>query len=175
MSFRRSTLLSSTVKQRICLLLFILYTVRVEALDRPSGWRQPKLSQATGRWRKANPSRFLAVSADFDGDGHSDVAEMFQNESEGQCALFVWLSGSKQWKAVWQGNKGERGTIGIRLVRPGKYQTLCVSDSSACDAQVPGVLELTDSAIEFFFRAESSSILYWDQQIKDFRNAPKGD
>ena len=65
--------------------------------------------------------------------------------------------------------------IGIDIVHPGKYETLCGSDPSVCAAGLPEALDLAYSAIQFFSYGSASSIFYWDRRSKKFLTVPMSD
>jgi len=141
----------------------------------PDGWRRPTAVEAKGVWRNKSPARFLIVKGDFDGDGHDDLAELLVSDSGREFALFVRLSSQRD---AWQSIHGGRGPVadfGIRLVRPGKRDTLCADDPSGCAPDTAKVLDLANSAIEFFTYREASSIFYYDKTTKRFHPAPISD
>jgi hypothetical protein len=141
----------------------------------PSNWRKPTSAEAKGAWRNKSASRFLVVKGDFDGDGRDDLAELLISDSGRDFALFVRLSSQHDaWQSI-HGGRAPVGDFGIRLVRPGKRDTLCGDDPSVCAPDAAKSLDLANSAIEFFTYGEASSIFYWDNTAKRFRAAPTGD
>jgi hypothetical protein len=139
-----------------------------------AGWRKPTLAEATGAWRKKSPARFLVVRGDFDGDGRDDVAELLVSDSGKTFGLFVWLSGQRRWQSI-HGADTSLGDLGISLVLPKKFDTLCADDPSMCAPSAPATVDLKNKAIEFFAWGEASSIFYWDPSAQAFRNAPMSD
>ncbi len=110
-----TTTLSSRAKRGICILLFATASYSISAQSTlPPGWRRPSPVEVSAAWRRKSPTRFLIVKADFDGDGHTDVAEILTNESEK----------SGEWMTLWKGPAVELCNVGISMVRPGKYDTL---------------------------------------------------
>jgi hypothetical protein len=139
----------------------------------PKGWRTPTRVEATGDWRQKSRTRFLKVTADFDGDGKPDVAYLLMNDSPKRFGLFVQLSSQPgDWQLLHQGYLRSSVSgfpdLGIDVVRPGKYDTLCGDDPSACGPDTPGTLNLRTSAIEFFAYGETSTYYYWDRKAKKF-------
>src|SRR6266852_4145184 len=55
------------------------------------------------------------------------LAEILTNESEK----------SGEWMTLWKGPAVELRNVGISMVRPGKYDTLCGDDPSACNPETP--------------------------------------
>jgi hypothetical protein len=143
-------------------------------LTLPSGWRRPTTAEAAGQWRRKSPNGFLVVKADFDGDGQKDVAELLVEEKGKRGGLFVRLSGEN---SGWQSLHQFQGLfdLGIRVVRPGKYETLCGSDPSVCEPETAKALDLKTSAIEFFSYEKTSTYFYWDPKTRKFRAAPMSD
>ena len=140
----------------------------------PTGWRKPKPAEATGAWRRKSATKFLVVRGDFDGDGQSDVAELLVDDSGRHFSLFVWLSSRRDWQSV-HGGGAPLGNLGIDIVHPRKFDTLCHDDPSVCAPGAPTTVDLKNDAIEFFAWGETSSIFYWDPSANTFRNAPMSD
>src|SRR6266849_2157754 len=103
--------------RQIAVMIFLAALLSPVALaqELPEGWRRPTRSEASSEWRKENPTRFLVVRGDFDGDGKQDVAELLGSEAGHQCALFVRLSGAhNKWqKPIWQADSEGPGSFGI--------------------------------------------------------------
>jgi hypothetical protein len=140
----------------------------------PAGWRKPTPNEAIGPWRKKSPSRFLVVRGDFDGDGRDDVAELLVSDSGKSFGLFVWLSSQRRWQSI-HGADASLGNLGISLVLPKKFDTLCADDPSMCAPSAPATVDLKNKAIEFFAWGEANSIFYWDPSAQAFRNSPMSD
>jgi hypothetical protein len=140
----------------------------------PAGWRKPTPTDAIGLWRNKSPSRFLVVRGDFDGDGRDDVAELLVSDSGKSFGLFVWLSSQRRWQSIHRAHLS-LGNLGISLVVPKKFDTLCADDPSSCAPDAPATVDLKNKAIGFFARGEASSIFYWDPSAQAFRNAPMSD
>ncbi len=168
--------LSSRAERGICILLFATASYLMSAQSTlPAGWRRPSPAEVSSAWRKKSPTKFLIVKADFDGDGHADVAEILTNESGHLCGLFVRLAGGNEWHSLWQGPSTALADLGISVVRPGKYETLCGDDPSSCNPETPKAVDLKTSAISLFFKGEASSFWYWDRKTKRFKSVPIGD
>jgi hypothetical protein len=76
---------------------------------------------------------------------------------------------------LWKGPAVALRKVGISMVRPGKYDTLCDDDPSACDAESPKSVDLEHNAISLFFEGEASSFFYWDRKTKKFNSVPISD
>ncbi len=167
--------LSFRVKRGTCFVFFAFLTYAFAQEKLPEGWRKPMPSEANEAWRRKSRTGFLVVRGDFDGDGKQDVAELLVNDSGREFALFVRLSSQHEaWQSI-HGGRAPLADFGIRLVRPGKRDTLCGDDPSVCAPDTAKSLDLANSAIEFFTYGEASSIFYWDKTAKRFRAAPMGD
>ena len=158
------------------LILLAAYSIAQVSAEQtlPAGWRKPALAEATGTWRKKSPARFLVVRGDFDGDGRDDVAELLVSDSGKSFGLFVWLSSQRRWQSI-HGADASLGDLGISLVLPKKFDTLCADDPSMCAPSAPATVDLKNEAIRFFAWGATSSIFYWDPSTQAFRNAPMGD
>ncbi len=160
----------------LSLILVAAYSIAQVSAQQPfpAGWRKPTLAEATGAWRKKSPTGFLVVRGDFDGDERDDVAELLVSDSGKSFGLFVWLSSQRRWQSI-HGANARLGNLGIGLVQPEKFDTLCADDPSVCAPGAPATVDLKNRAIEFFAWGETSSIFYWDPSTQAFRNAPMGD
>jgi hypothetical protein len=160
----------------LCLLSAVLVTAVVSAQESlPPGWRKPVPSEVKGAWRSKSRARFLSVKGDFDGDGRADLAEILVSASGKKCSLFVRLSSENgRWQSVHDLGGGP-GEIGIDLVKPGKYETLCYADPSICAPDAPQVVNLTTDAIGFFSYGSTSSFFFFDSSTKEFRAAARSD
>ena len=158
----------------VLIFLAVLLSTVARAQDLPEGWRRPTRSESSGDWRKKNPTRFVVVKGDFDGDGRPDVAELLVNPSTKQFALFVSLSSAQKWQML---NKpydmAAFDRFGIDNPKPGKYETACGKGYGdyACAHGEPDWLKLTTPAIDFFYTESSESVFYGDTKAKQFREA----
>jgi hypothetical protein len=168
--------LSPLGKLGICVSMIVITTRPGVCQDTlPSGWRKPTLTQANEDWRKKSATRFLVVKGDFDGDGHEDLAELLVSDTGKRPGLFVSLSSQHGGWQLLHNAGGSLGDLGIRMVRPKKYETLCGSDPSACAPDTPKAIDLVHIAIEFFSYGRTSRFFYWDKTTQSFRNVPMGD
>jgi hypothetical protein len=162
------TKLSSRAKRGFCILLFAGTPLLTFAqLTLPSGWRRPTSAEAAGQWRRKSPTRFLVVKADFDGNGHKDIAELLIEEKGKRCGLFVRLSGEH---GEWQSLHQFQGLfdLGIGVVRPAKYETLCGSDPSGCDPETAKVLDLKPMPSNSFLTKKLAHISIGTEKRKSF-------
>jgi hypothetical protein len=161
----------------LCICTTLIHFSVAFAQELPHDWRRPSKTEVADKWRMKSPTRFVIVKGDFDGDGKADVAELLVGRSARQCALFVWLSSERNNspELIWQTDKGGLINIGIRLIHPGKYETLCSSDPTECEAQTPTNINLKNYGIEFFSHGATRSFAYWDGATKKFRWVPIGD
>jgi hypothetical protein len=157
------------------ILFAVLFSAAAVAQEVPQGWRRPTLDEAKGKWRNESCTRFLRVIGDFDGDRKPDVAELLVSRSSNQFGLFVRLSSQQnQWQSVQQAD-GPIANLGVSIVPPKRYMTLCGSDPSVCAPDEPGSLDLRASAINFFSHGSNSSFVYWDRIAHTFHSVPKSD
>lgn len=144
----------------------------------PQGWRRPTKSEASSEWRQKSPNRYFRVSADFDGDGKIDTAELLINPATKQFAPFVKLAATQRWEMIEKPYELQvLDRFGINLVKPGKYETACGKGYGdyACAHGEPKVLRLTNPAIDLFYTESSDSTFYWDGKDKAFRKVLMSD
>jgi hypothetical protein len=75
--------------------------------------------------------------------------------------VLACLSGFSQrrWQSI-HGADASLRNLGISLVLPKKFDTLCADDPSICAANAAATVDLKNRAIEFFAWEEASSIFY---------------
>jgi hypothetical protein len=158
-----------------CILIAVLFSAAAVAQNLPQGWRRPTLTETKGQWRNKSRTRFLQVRGDFDGDGKTDIAELLVNSSSKQFGLFVRLSSQdSEWQTVHKAD-GPLDRLGIAIVHPKKYVTLCGSDPSVCSPDQPRSLDLTNIAINFFSYGSNNAFLYWGRKAQKFQSVPMSD
>jgi len=153
----------------------VLFSAAADAQNLPKGWRHPKSDEVSQKWRLKDRNRFVTVRGDF--DDKDDLAELLVSKSGHKCALFVRLSSERNnWmEPTWQVDKEGLGQFGINIVRPGKHDTLCSSDTSSCDPKTPSEVDLRTYGIQFFSYGQASSLTYWDERARTFQWVPMSD
>src|SRR6185295_13483147 len=86
-------------------------------------WRPPTSAEVSQPWRSDSPHRYLAISADFDGDGRPDRADLLVQVAGSGAALVVVLGRSPKQRIVLErlDDVALLDTMGVDLVTPGKY------------------------------------------------------
>jgi hypothetical protein len=138
----------------------------------PVGWRKPVPSEVPGAWRKKSPTQFLVAKGDFDGDGKDDIAEILVDLPGKHFGLFVKLAAAGEWQPLdaGQGDVKDLAEFGISPAKPGKYKTACGKGYGdyACSHGEPELLELSRSAVDYFYNESSDFIFYWDISANRF-------
>jgi len=131
----------------------------------PAGWRRPPMAALAGpdlALRQSAPDLNLKVSADFDGDGDADSAELLLARDGRTFALFASLAspaGAVQVKLA-EGPAEDLPRTGVSLAPPGVYATACGKGAGrACDA---ARLELKLPAISLFTYESGAVYFDWD-------------
>jgi hypothetical protein len=154
---------------------FALAALAAVPADLPAGWHPLPAAALTGEWRDESPVRFARLVADFNGDGHEDLAILLR--SSRNEALWVRL-GNGPGAAVWQklaelpdGVTDDPSTMGVQRVAPGVVPYGCFDGAGDCnfgpDAQRPKLV-LTSPAIDFFRMGSSASVFFWSNSRRTF-------
>jgi len=141
----------------------------------PIGWRIPSSadlgSLADQKWREADPSRYLALSDDFNGDGVPDIALLLIRDDGAAFALFVGLAQKDGHHAYVKldefPNAKELASRGIKRVAPGDYPTACARGLD-CAEDEPRYIHLKYEAIDFFTHDAANRYYYWNRLKHSF-------
>jgi hypothetical protein len=133
----------------------------------PTGWRFPTQADYKDDWvafRDKLPEPFH-VHGDFNGDQQTDDAWMLLRKDNRGWGLFVFLArpgGPPQViKEEENGMDLSPQSMGIDLVKLGKYETACGKGYSDCGPGEPPVLKLK------YFVFESASV-HWNEKKQQF-------
>jgi hypothetical protein len=136
----------------------------------PSGWRFPKPEETVQAWRKEFASDALLARADFDGDGNMDEARLVVREDGSAVAVAVSLGKGSRVHILGEiRESGWLETIGIALVKPGKYRTACGKGYYDCKPDEPKRLTLNRPGVNLFKDGGVNSFLYWDARSGQFK------
>jgi len=152
-------------------IVLALYEMGAAGTAPPAGWRNPTKAEAGQAWRSGSSHRYLAIRADFDGDGRTDEAKLLVTTAGPGAALVVLLGGSGQGPiilerfddALWL------DVMGIDLVKPGQYRTACGKGYWKCETGEPEVLVLDRPAIDLFKEGSANSYFFFDPATRRFR------
>ena len=139
----------------------------------PSGWRRASVREASGKWRRRDPCRYLVVSADFNGDGLRDQAELLISDSGSELIPFAFMAQIDGTYTIHR--LGEPipvsyfEVMGIETVKSGSYRTACGKGYWECGAGEPKVLRLKNVAIDLFKEEGTNSFIYWDVRTGSFK------
>jgi hypothetical protein len=139
----------------------------------PKGWINPDKSQVQGDLpRERDPSRYLVVRGDFDGNGLIDEAKLLIAKKGDRLALFAFLCRPSGKRDAILLTKEERpgyfGVVGIKKVRPGTYMTVC-AELVNCPEKEPKQVTLSYDGIEFFKFEGFAVFFYWDSLLRSFK------
>ena len=157
--------------------IFILISVAAAAqtfMRFDPDWREPTEvdlgSPSDRKWRDADPSRFLFVSGDFNGDGVPDFARLKVSRKGSGYALIVELSqkGAPS-KIIKLGEfpMADFPAMGIKRVAPGDYPTACAKGYD-CAEDEPKYVHPKHDAIDFFKLDAANRYYFWDDSKNIF-------
>jgi hypothetical protein len=150
----------------------LLGSLVATTLQLPAGWRYPLPNEVSQDWRDSSSHRFLRVSADFNGDGVTDEANLLVKEEGLEVALFARVSaGGANHVIMLDELDGLKGfwSMGIELVAPGEYETACGKGYWECESGEPEVLMLKNPAIDYFASESANSFFAWDVDTQSFQ------
>ena len=159
------------------ILLLIAVTNLSCASEPPSGWRFPTEGDYRDDWLvyKDKLKEPFHIESDFNGDNLIDNAWILLSLDEKEWGVFVFLSQKPWGQVVYELAKNSVDispqSMGISLVLPGQYKTVCGKGYSGCDADDAKIIDLQLPAINFFTYESASSIFYWDEKMTKFKNA----
>lgn len=138
-----------------------------------ASWRPPTTDELGpySEWRNKDPNRYLLVRADFDGDGKDDTARLVVNEKENKIGLSVILSTlGKVSPLLIETNNDKRAieSRGIKVAKPGKYETACGKGYYDCKKGEPKHIQLDHPGIDFFKYESANMYFIWNSTKKTF-------
>jgi hypothetical protein len=135
-------------------------------LSLPDGWRAPRADETAQSWRSSSPSRYLSITGDFTGDGNIDTAMILVRGDGSGLAPFVAITGPDHRSRFLQGEETNPISYlrdeGIKLLRPGKYVTVCGKGYGCGEGDKKSVTISTD-AVEFFKYQGPARLIFWDE------------
>ena len=160
------------------MLTFAIAIVGAKPADQsnlPRGWRIPDGADLGSledrKWRDADPSRYIAISDDFNGDGLPDVARLLIRNDGGAYALFVGLAQNDRRPAFVKLDEfpdaKDLASRGIKRVVPGDYPTSCARGLD-CAEDEPRYVHLKHEAIDFFTHDGANRYYYWNELNHSF-------
>ena len=129
-------------------------------------------NEVSQEWRDSSSHRFLRVSADFNGDGVTDEANLLVKEEGLRVALFARVSGGGASQVIMLDELDgleDFLTMGIELTPPGEYETACGKGYWECAPGEPEVLILKNPAIDYFASESANSFFLWDVDTHSFQ------
>jgi hypothetical protein len=112
------------------------------------------------------------TQADFNGDGIMDDAYIALSNSGPRWALFVNLNSKRGRPRIIKLDE-DPGTnlpqnMGVEVVNPGTYKTLCGKLSRFCKGGEPPLLKLGLPAINYYLFEGANSYFWWDKRSGKF-------
>lgn len=148
--------------------LFLLGLATVcSAQQLPVGWTKAPANLTGQKFREKDPSHFLVVKGDFNGDGVQDKAMLLVNQHTQKMGFFVCLTTATgcDWHRLEVMDIAFLDVMGIAKVRPGEYETACGKGYWECGEDEPEKLKTKRDAVEFF-KDESASSVYVYNPLK---------
>lgn len=145
----------------------------------PKDWRYPTALELSHPIRDTAPHHHAKIVADFDGNGHQDIAALLRKEDSTAEGLWVWLAPAEKggWMmldsyAIQEGD----GKILMALDRQdaGALTIKCIEQNGACpvnESAEPAMLWLSNPGVSYFRFGGASSVFYWDGKQNKFLRA----
>lgn len=108
--------------------------------------------------RADRPDFHLSATADYDGDGRPDCAELRHHARQHRYALFVHLADGHELLLA-EGDAAELPRIGVANVPGGRYRPLCREKAKRENCLAD--LTLSNTGIALFTFESASRVFYW--------------
>jgi|SRR5208282_3521946 hypothetical protein len=130
------------------------------------GWRNPTAAELGSaedqKWREVDPTRYLVLHGDFDGDGKPDEARLMVRADGKAFALFVKLAAhDAALKLDEFPDIKMLPSMGIKRVAPDTYPTACARGID-CAEDEPRYIHVTHEAIDYFQHDVVDHYYYWN-------------
>ena len=151
--------------------------VQAAEIELPNGWRFPATEELADEPLRNNSARnYAQAEADFDGNGMIDIAYLFKSARVSGEGLLVRMASPSghNWLVLAEIDWGEEYSavglsMGIEVVEPGSYVTVCGKGYREC---APGELRellLEEPGLRYFKFESASSIFHWDTESNEFK------
>lgn len=130
--------------------------------------------QVPEEWRDEDKNRFIECEADFNGDGVDEFALFVHGQLPGRKTLELLVVTFESENnlvptMIAELDFEELPVLGIRVVEPGTYKTICGNGYRPCSEGEPETVELTLPAIALFRHEGSKTVFYWDAKSRSYR------
>ena len=153
--------------------LSLLMSCLTRTLLPPPGWRLPSSAETKAEWRNEDPSRYLVVQADFNGDGTMDEARLLLRDPGPGFGLFAFVSQKdgllKAYALEAVKDTGYIEVMDITVAPPGLYKTACGKGYFDCSEGEPKEILLRHPAINYFKEGSANAFFYWDEATETFK------
>ena len=151
------------------LLLIVLLSSTAAAqkdLTRTQPWHAPTTAELgtpeEQKWRADDPTHYLVMTGDFDGDGKPDEARLMVRGDGKAIALFVKLAArDTALKLDEFAEINMLPSIGIKRVTSATYPTACARGFD-CAEDEPRYIHVTHDAIDYFHHDAADHYYYWN-------------
>lgn len=127
-------------------------------------WKMVDRQELEGAWtwskRQPIPGYGLTVSADFDGDGKPDRADLVENSAKDEAGIQIWLSEKNQTTVMPIGKESLVADYILQAASPGAFGVSCRSDYLAGDCPEP--VDIGNSSIILDRMNAGQEIIYYD-------------
>lgn len=162
---------SATARRWVLAIASIMLAGCQHARNGVPRWRPPTSAELSATWRRASPSAFATVVADFDGDGADDVAAITIATDEARLAVWVFLrdpmGGRDQVFLLEELAVSQIEREGIRLAHAGRHVTACAK-GYPCKSREATEVTLVNPGITVFSHEGPERIYYYDAMRRRF-------
>jgi hypothetical protein len=157
------------VMKWLCMVFIVLLSALAHASGPtlPEKYRLPTADELSAPWRSGDADRYTTVISDFNGDKLVDGCFLAVEKKQNKLVLLVVLvsydRGRDKWFLLETMNLNGLRYMGVDRVDP---STVMVYPPKEDDVKI--LKELKNPAIKLFASEGSSSIFYWDEELKEF-------
>lgn len=145
-----------SIVRTMTVLILLLAAAAWAQKDFPSGWGA------------ATPEQLgIKVTADFDGDGKPDTAQVLTDVNKRAVSVMAYTSSNQRWNKLDSDAVKEAPKWRVKAMEPGSYTITCDKDDRHC---TPGTYKTEQAVIAISVEGNPDELFWWDAANKKFQH-----